>query len=422
MKSLIAKEQRARSIANIITGCSVVLFAILVYRVDAVFGFIFKVVRVMFPLTLGFVVAFLLDPPITTLTRLLHRLFSRLFTKKKRLLPTKPFRVLAAFLMYAALVALIFGFLAVVLPQLVDSIRRLITSVTRFLNLHQGEIQQFLRDFNWTGSSGSTMNLFNTLLGYWEEFAARSLSYTGQLVVGIVNLSASVGGMITEVLIGLIISVYMLFGKEKFAAQAKKLGCAIMPVNRVETLTFWFRKTHKVFSSYIVGQLVASLLTGVVCYIMMLIFRFDYALLISVIIGVTNVVPVFGPIIGAIIGIVILLIINPMSALWFGVFILCLQQLEGNIVAPRILGDSIGISSFWIMLSIMAGGGLFGLPGILLGIPVFAVIYSVVQMLVANRLKRAGMPPETAAYYGTGPLPERKTPLEAAVVDEEPEE
>lgn len=411
MKRLLAKEEHARAIANIIAGCTVVLFAVLVYRIDGVLAFLSHLMGVLFPLAIGFVIAFLVDPPLTTLERLFHRLFDRLF--RKRTPPKIPCRLLAAVIIYVLLIGAILGFMAIVLPQIVDSVRGLIVQLTGFLNSNRPEIEEFLREFNWVDSTGGSMNLFNSVMGYWDQLTAWILSSTGALVKGVVDVSTSVGNVVSQVVIGVVISIYLLFGKEKFAAQAKKIGCSFLPEERVQRLTFWFRKTHQVFSGYIVGQLLASLVVGVICYIVMLCTGMDYALLISVIVGITNIVPVFGPIVGGVAGCIILLVVNftknPMVVVWFGLFILVLQQIEGNIIGPRILGDSVGISSFWIILSIVVGGGLFGLPGILLGIPVFAVIYAVAQSLVGEKLKRQGLPSDTQAYVGKGPLPKPKT-------------
>lgn len=402
MRPLVDKTEVKRTLANVVAGCGVVLFAIILYRFDGVVGFLSRIVRIMFPFIMGFVIAFLLIPPLTHLERLFHKLFDRFFKNGKP--PKRLYRSIAAVLLYALLVAIVIAFLAIVLPQLVDSVGRLIQSVTRYMNTHRDEIEGFLKDFNWT-SQGANNSLFNSLMTIWDDFAAKSLTYTGQLVVGIVNVSASVGNVLSELFIAVVVSVYILFGKETFAAQAKKLGCAIMPIERVETLIYWFRRTHSIFSGYIVGQLLSSAVVGAVCYVFMLAFSIDYALLIAVLIGVTNILPVFGPIIGGVIGIVILLIVNPMKAVIFAIFILLLQQVEGNIITPRILGDSIGISSFWVILSIVIGGGMFGLAGILLSIPVFAVVYAIVQVAVANKLKRKGMPPSTDAYRDQDHLP-----------------
>ncbi len=405
MKPWIQEHEKARAKANIVTGCAIVLFAVLIYQFAGVTAFLSRLVSILFPFIMGFVVAFLLNPPMTWLEHQFIRFVARYF--KGRTAPRFIVRLVAAIILYTAFTALLVGFLAIVLPQLVGSIRQLIESMTRYINQHSADIQQFLTGFNLGGESG---NLYGQLMKLWNDFASMSLSYTGQLLMGIVNVSASVGSALSEFFIGLIVSIYMLFGKERFTAQAKKLGCAFMPLERVERLSYWFKKTEHIFSGYIVGQILSSMVVGLLTYIFMLATHMEYALLISVIMAVTNIIPVFGPVIGCVIGALILMISSFPHALIFVVFTLVLQQVDGNVIAPRIMGDSIGISSFWIMLSIVVGGGVFGLAGILVGIPVFAVIYALIQESAANRLIKKGLPPNTPAYMDLRALPEPKEP------------
>ena len=159
--------------------------------------------------------------------------------------------------------------------------------------------------------------------------------------------------------------------------------------------------TDRTFNRYFYGQLIDSAIVGIVCFIFMSIFKFPYALLISVLIGVTNIIPFFGPFIGAIPSIFILLIVNPAQAFWFTLFILILQQVEGNIVAPRILGNTIGLPSIWIMVGIIVGGGLFGIVGMVLGVPTVAVLHEIFSQLVEYRLKRKNMSTDTSDYSGS---------------------
>ena len=395
MKPLIHADERKRSIANIVTGCSIVLFAMLVYHFSGLLAFFSRMLDILAPFIMGLVVAFLLSPPQVFFEQRFHKWFDRYHKNKKP--PRFLYRIITTTILYAAFLALIIGFLSVVLPSLVDSIRQLIESVTRYLNAHQVEIQAFMADLNLSGTTGEN-NFYNSLIKLWNDFATSSLSYTGQLLKGIVNISAGVGTLLSNFFIGFVVSINMLFAKERFAAQAKKLGCAFMRREQVELLSIWFRKTEHIFSRYLIGQLLSSVVVATLTYIFMLSFKMDYPLLISVLIGVTNIIPFFGPIIGGIVGGLILLITSPMNALIFGIFILILQQIEGNIISPRIMSDSVGISSFWVILSIILGGGLFGVVGIVIGIPVFALIYAILGGIVATRLEKKGLPKLTSAY------------------------
>ena len=404
MKPWIHENERKRATANIVTGCAVVLFTVLVYQFNELVIFMSRLFSILAPFILGLVVAFLLNPPQVFLEQQCHKWFDRFFKRKRPLLL---YRLVTTVLLFAAFILFLVGFLSAVLPQLVGSIRNLIDSVTRYLYAHSTEIQSFLRDLNLNGTEGDN-SFYNSIIKLWNDFASMSLTYTAQLVVGIVNVSASVGNVLSNVFVGLVVSINMMLGKERFAAQAKKLGCAFMNRERVELLSFWFRKTEHIFSRYIIGQIISSVVVGTLCYIFMLICNMDFALLISVMVGITNIIPVFGPIIGGFIGALILLISNPMSALGFGVFVLVMQQIEGNVISPRIMSDSIGISPFWVILSIILGGGLFGVGGILLSIPIFAIIYALVSAIVTARLEKKGFPGATSAYANDIPKPDEE--------------
>jgi len=178
----------------------------------------------------------------------------------------------------------------------------------------------------------------------------------------------------------------------------KKLCYSFLKNETCETLIYWTRRANKIFAGFISGKILDSMIIGLLCYFLMLIFKFEYPLLISVIIGVTNILPFFGPFIGAIPSILILLLVNPYSALGFAILILVLQQLDGNIIGPLILGDYVGVSPFWIMLSIVIGGGLFGFVGMLVSVPLFALVYAIMRTVAEVRLRKKNMPTETNDY------------------------
>ena len=181
--------------------------------------------------------------------------------------------------------------------------------------------------------------------------------------------------------------------------KGKKLVVAICKDKTADHIFDLGRRIHKVFSGFIIGKILDSLIIGILCYIGMLILKLPYPALVATVVGVTNVIPFFGPFIGAIPCTFLILLVNPLQALYFGVFVLALQQLDGNVIGPRILGDTIGISGFWVLVSITVAGGLFGFAGMLLGVPVFAVIYMLVDDFVVSRLKKKGRPVDTPDYY-----------------------
>ncbi len=182
--------------------------------------------------------------------------------------------------------------------------------------------------------------------------------------------------------------MYMLASKEKLCKQAKAVVVAYLPVKVSRFLIKVTDMSDAKCGKFIIGKIIDSAIIGLICFIGLTIFKFDYALLISVIVGVTNVIPFFGPFIGAIPCAFLLLLIDPVQCFWFVVFVIILQQFDGNFLGPKILGDTVGISGFWILFSVIIGGGLFGVGGMLLGVPVFAVVYTLVAEGVFTRLKK----------------------------------
>ena len=206
---------------------------------------------------------------------------------------------------------------------------------------------------------------------------------------------------IFKLIIGIILSVYLLFNKETHGAQAKKVAYSLFSEERANNLINNTRFAHRTFGGFISGKIVDSLIIGILCFIGTTVMQTPYALLISVIVGVTNIIPFFGPYLGAIPSGFIILMINPVKCLWFLIFILILQQIDGNIIGPKILGDSTGLSSFWVIFAITLFGGIFGVVGWFLGVPIFAIIYAAVKTFIDTRLERKKLPSDTLYYIGS---------------------
>ena len=203
---------------------------------------------------------------------------------------------------------------------------------------------------------------------------------------------------IKNLLIGLIISVYLMAGKEEFVTQSKMLVYALFDTERANTIIRGFRFTHKTFGGFINGKIIDSVIIGILCYIGTSLIGTPYKLLVSVIVGVTNVIPFFGPYLGAIPSAFIILMVNPMHCLYFLIFILILQQFDGNILGPKILGDSTGLSSFMVIVAILLFGGLMGIPGMIIGVPLWAVMVAGVRHFRNHELRKKSMPTDEKAY------------------------
>lgn len=394
--------------AFMVIGACIILF-FLILKIEPLFDFLDRVVGILAPFFYGLVFAYLLCPLYNICTRTSLKLFNKREKPFKRSLTFS--KAISTIICLLAFFVVVVGLVWMIIPGLVDSLAniagmlpdgmhalsKLITSGASKIP----ELQQALG--NWVDNAGENITkiLQEQVIPEYSTIAA-SISAG---VFGVVNF-------LKNFFIGIIICVYFLNSKEFFAAQIKKLTLAVFKENHAQDIFDGARFTHKTFFGFINGKLFDSLIIGVLCAIFMNIFGWHYPLLISCIIGITNIIPFFGPFIGAIPSALLLLIIDPMECLYFIIFIILLQQLDGNILGPKILGDSTGLSSFWVMFAILVGGGLFGFIGMVVGIPVFAVLYAYFSRLTNNKLEKKGYVTDLSIYKVDkyrGEPPERST-------------
>ena len=364
--------------------------------------------KILSPIIYGFVFAYLLNP---LLVFFKDKVFVKLGKKAKNALS-----ILATYLFTAVVITLL---LLMVIPQMVTSVQQLTGKATDlfspyedFEDIEEGsgaidvansKIGVFLDDFGksiqgYADGLGLKIDVVET----FNRLADDALNLFSSYIVVALNSAASfVYGIFSGIfnfLLGILLSVYLLVGKDKFIAQTKKLFCALFPARFSYKTVVVMRKTHEIFGGFITGKILESLIVGVICFVVMSIFNIQYTALITVIVTVTNVIPFFGPFIGAIPSIFFLAINDIWQALWFAVFILILQQLDGNFIGPKILGSKVGLSAFWVIFAIIVMGGFFGLPGVFIGVPVFAVAYVLIKEFAENRLAAKGFPKETEYY------------------------
>lgn len=397
MKQIIPSEQKARTISNVIVvAAGMGMLALLLYF-RQIWASARMVLGVVSPFLIGFGLAFLQVPVV----RNVEWFFSKTLLRRCKKPHPRLNRALSTTASLLLVLAVVAAFLVILLPQLVISIKQLVEYITWFVNENANSINEFLKQYG--------LNFFTRqdeqLVIAWEQILGEMTNYIDVLVSNVMAISTRIYQTVFQLFVGIITAFYLLMDKERFCAQAKKVCYATLHRDTCESLIYWTRRANRIFAGFISGKILDSLIIGILCYVGMLIFKIEYAMLISVIVGLTNVIPFFGPFIGAIPSILILLIINPYSALWFAIFILFLQQLDGNVIGPLILGDYVGISPLWIMISIVIGGGLFGFTGMLLSVPVFALLYAIVRALIEGRLKKRGLPISSAAYAD---IPEKK--------------
>ena len=373
---------------------SIALLAV-VLNLEAVGRILRKVGDVFSPLVIGAVFAYLMNPLMNFLDRRLKPFLIKRKMKAER--AHKLSRVVS--LLFALLVSaiLVYEFCALLLPQLYESIRGIVDNFAAYYANAETWVMTFLED-NPTIQTYAG-DLMEDLYALLTNFVTNSLLPNIETILTSLTTSImSVVRLALDLLIGVCAAVYMLASRDLFLAQSKKLVVAMLKPATANHVLNLGRRVHQVFSGFIIGKILDSMIIGVLCYVGMLILKLPHPALVATVVGVTNVIPFFGPFIGAIPCAFLILLVNPMQAVYFGLFILALQQLDGNVIGPHILGDTVGISGFWVLVSITVAGGLFGFAGMLLGVPVFAVLYMLVSDFVSSKLKGKGRPMETGLY------------------------
>ena len=365
-----------------------------------------KIVTVLSPFVWGLVIAYLLSPVMKNIGRWLSRLQAKIFPKQqKKLRPGrgKAVRVAAIALSEVFLLILLTAFASLILPQLYTSIETIVTNSPAYLTKITTWTAGKLKDYPELESMTANMlSKFNTSLV--ELIRNQVLPYVGNIVTSVTTGVFAAMKWIYNLIIGIFVSVYVLSNQDAALAGSRKVLYSVFPVKTADAIRKGLIFIDKTFMGFVSGKLLDSAIIGVLCYLVCALINMPYALLVSVIVGVTNIIPFFGPFIGAIPSAFIILLVDPIKCLIFIVFIFILQQIDGNIVGPKILGNSVGINGFWVMFSIILGGGLFGFLGMLLGVPVFFVIYTGLQILVNRKLKKSGLPEDTADYRDTDQL------------------
>lgn len=356
-----------------------------------------SIVHIAMPIVDGMILAYVLTPLLNDIENkflipFFKKLHLELNTKNK-----KRIRLLSIVISLTIVSILIYTFFAMVIPQLFRSIQSIIFQFPVYVsNLEQFITKLLANNPDIDALATELLDKYSLQIGDWLN--NNVIPYMNTIIR---SLSLSVIGFfkaIWNLIIGFIISIYILASKETFCGQAKKMAYAFFERKTANSIINDFRFTHRTFSGFISGKLLDSLIIGMLCFVCISIMDIPYAVLISVIVGVTNIIPFFGPYLGAIPSALLILLINPIKCLYFIIFILILQQFDGNFLGPKILGESTGLSSFWVIFSITIFGGLFGIVGMLIGVPTFAVMYAFVKKLTNRLLQKRGLPVTTEKY------------------------
>ena len=357
-----------------------------------------SLLHILSPFIWGLVICYLLTPFMRLVEKkLFGPLSKKLYKNSKRSDGSRFARSMSVLLSELFLLAVLTALVCLIIPQLYSSLQNMVANSPMYIETASRWITQLLEDFPEIEQYVSqTLGQVNTSLMDWIQNTV--LPKLGSLISNVTSgVYYAIMG-VYNLVIGIIVSVYVLSNLEQFGASAKRILYSVFSVDIAKKILEGLEFTDRTFMGFINGKLLDSAIIGLICYIVCSILRMPYALLVSVIVGVTNIIPFFGPFIGAVPSSIIILLVNPVKCLIFIAFIILLQQLDGNIIGPKILGSSVGINGFWVMFSIILGAGLFGVWGMLLGVPVFVIIYAAITGSVTRKLKRSDLPWEAADY------------------------
>ncbi len=396
MKRFLARSEYFKwGVTAFLVIAAELAFYMLLTNSKGFFRNINTVTSILSPIIWGLVISYLLWPIVKFLEQnTIFPLLKKAFPKKNNRKLARALSILISVVVALFLIAML---LYLVVPQLYVSIESIVTSAPEYYDTISAWITNFLKDYPQAEQIllETTGHASQTLVD-WARSAV--LPYLSKIITNLSTGLYSVLRTVLNILIGFVVACYVLGNVETFSAKCKKLLYSCFSVKNTDTILSAVRFTDRAFNGFINGKIIDSAIIGIICYIVCSILKMPYIVLVSVVVGVTNIIPVFGPFIGGIPTALIILLVSPTKALIYVIFIIVLQQIDGNIIGPKILGSSIGINGFWIMFAILLGGGLFGVVGMILAVPLFAVLYSGLEILVDKRLKNRGLATETAAY------------------------
>lgn len=356
------------AVKNTITLCAAVRFYLALNNIPTIKAVFSNAVSIISPFIYAFAIAFILNRPMMWFERTLFK------DKKKK-------RIFSVALTFTIAISLISVLMVLVLPQIGLSIAYLVEAMPGFIQSVSQTAMEVMEQIHLNS------RLSRQVQEMWNNIGTGIMNFTVSVLPGVVNVSIGIGNAVIKSIMSTIIAIYMLASKDRLKFQIKKFFYAYFSKNFAEETFELGRMSNTIFSDFIIGKMIDSTIIGIIAFIGMLFIYPDYAVLIAIIIGVTNMIPFFGPFIGAIPSIFILLILSPFASFVFLIFIIVLQQVDGNIIGPKVLGSSLGLSPLWILVGIIVGNGAMGFLGMIIGVPTFAVIYNLVSRNTKEKLE-----------------------------------
>lgn len=389
------REQLSKGFGLFLIIASSIMFYFVFLRATDVFSIFDTIIGILKPVMYGLAIAYLLNPMVTNIEKIFIKILTKRIKNQDRINGIS--RSLGIFCSLSFMLLCIILLFNLILPELFASIENVIQNLPN-------QLSDLVVGVNKVASENDQFSLIladamSELTNYFKLWVQTDLLTSINNIM--TNVTSGVISFVKElfnIIMGGIISIYILYSKETFGAQSKKVIYALLPIENANLTLHIAKKSNNIFGGFVIGKIIDSLIIGGIAFIILTIMQMPYILLVSVIIGVTNVIPFFGPYIGAIPCAILIFLQNPMQGVYFVIFIIILQQIDGNIIGPKILGDSTGLSSFWVIVAILLGGGLFGFLGMVVGVPTFAVIYYICQVIVKEKLRKKDLPTETYKY------------------------
>ncbi len=401
MKFKFNSKYNAIAVYCIIVFTACLALVALVFKYNTFLYYVNKIISVLSPVIWGICIAYLINPFMV----FCERHFKKWFCKKKE--RKSLVRTLA--ITVSMLVSL--GVIAAIIGSIVPEIKTTLTNFTKSLPSYFRNLQNYVKDFaDYLSEKNPDLakvfdmefnNIQDLILKYANKFEPmlEEMFTEGGLISTVTDGAWSLLTGLKDCILGIFVSIYLLYSKENFLAQATKIVHALFKERARDNILRIAAKTNQTLIQFFTGKALDSFIIGLIAFVGLWLMGFkNYAVLLSIVIGVTNMIPFFGPIIGAVPCALLILLTSPEKTIWFIIFILLLQQFDGNILGPKILGNSLGLSPFWIMFAIFLGGGLFGFVGMVAFLPIFAVIYSIIKEIIEQKLKKKELPVSTAYY------------------------
>ena len=372
----------------------------LLFHLPKIIEIILGFFEMIAPIIYGFVIAYILNPIMGFFEEQFLRLYRFICFKRGKHMANasryrKKIRALALFASLIVAVVFIYLLLQMLVPELIRSITGLVNDLPRELEEFQKQSMHFINKYD------GGEKVYVKVLDYLENWVRNDLiQFINSLAKSIMNYTMEFFNVLYNIIIGFIVAVYVLQSKENFAGHCKKALYSLLKIERANTIIRYTREVDDLFGKFFIGKIIDSLIIGFICFIVMTLFDWPYIILVSVIIGVTNIIPVFGPFIGGFPCALLIMLANPIQGIFFGIFVIILQGVDGNIIGPKILGDTTGLSAFWVLFSILLFGGLLGVKGMIIGVPVFAFIYGVAKRIIEDRLRAKKLNTSTEDYSG----------------------